>query len=263
MKRRIFLVLIIVIAALAIVVVVSGNGSRTPDKDLTAKATKVAAIFNGEPDDMGWGQAQFTALEDVREELNLEISYSFSVDFTDEESARAVFDKAISDGSDIVYTNSYDFVDWVKEYSERYPEVYFLSCAGSYTSGNVATFFGRIYQMRYLSGIVAGLTTETNHIGYVAAVPIPEVVRGINAFALGVQSVNPDAVVHVGWSDDWVNADKAHEQAVLLLDKYPIDVMTQHHDALDPMIEADCRGVYTIGYNVDQSEVIDHYLTAP
>ena len=77
---------------------------------------------------------------------------------------------------------------------------------------NLSTYFGRIYQIRYLSGIVAGLQTETNEIGYVAAFPIPEVNRGINAFTLGVRSVNPDATVYVSWTNSW-NDDTATADA--------------------------------------------------
>ena len=262
MKKWVIATLVAVVAALAVVIIVTGR--KEPQKEnLTADVTKVAVIMNGEPDDMGWTQAHYEAFEGVREELNLDISYRFSVSAADEEEIHSVFDGIMTENPKIVFTNSYDFVDIVREYSEKYPETCFCSCAGNYTADNVATFFGRIYQMRYLSGIVAGMTTATDHIGYVAAVPIPEVIRGINAFTLGVQSVNPDAVVHVNWTGDWLDEEKAYDKTNELLDSFPIDVMTQHHDSLKPIIAAKEREVYSIGYNVDQSSVSEYYLTAP
>ena len=76
-------------------------------------------------------------------------------------------------------------------------------CSGFKVTSNVGTYFGRMYQPRYLTGIVAGKMTKSNIIGYVAAHPIPEVIRGINAFTLGVRSVNPNAKVHVVWTQTW------------------------------------------------------------
>lgn len=264
MKKWIVAAVVVVVVVLGVIIVATGR-SKT-DKtgvDLTAQQTKIAVLMNGEPDDMGWCQAQYTAFEEIRDKLNLDIAYSFSLVVSDGDSVRAELDRAIENGARIIFTNSYDFVEYVKEYSQKYPDVYFCSCAGNYTSDNTATFFGRIYQMRYLSGIVAGATTETGHIGYVAAVPIPEVIRGINAFALGVQSVNPEAVVHVEWTNDWIDEEKAYNCAEKLMDSFPIDVMTQHHDSLKPIEAALKRGVYSIGYNTDQSSVSEYYLTAP
>ena len=115
-----------------------------------------------------------------------------------------------------------------------------------------------------MSGIVAGLQTETDQIGYVAAYPISEVNRGINAFALGVRSVNPDAVVHVEWCNSWTNDESAGNAAEELLDSYDIDVIAMHTDSLRALEVAEARGVWSIGYNVDNSENYPGtFLTAP
>jgi basic membrane protein A len=120
-----------------------------------------------------------------------------------------------------------------------------------------------MYQIRYLCGIVAGLQTETNEIGYVAAYDLSEVNRGINAFTLGVRKVNPDANVYVRYCDSWDNDDATKKAAEQLFDSHSIDVMTVHSDSLAAYDEAEKRGIYIIGYNRDDSEDYpDYYLTA-
>jgi len=142
--------------------------------------------------------------------------------------------------------------------------VTFLHCSGYLTAENVGTYFGRMYQARYLSGIVAGKMTETNLIGYVAAFPIPEVIRGINAFALGVQSVNPDAKVKVVWTNTWYDPVAEKEAAVSLLEAGGVDVIAQHQDTPFPQLAAEERGAFSVGYNTDMREFApDAVLTSP
>jgi len=147
--------------------------------------------------------------------------------------------------------------------AEKYPEIYFLHATGTGSDKNMSTYFGRIYQIRYLCGIVAGLQTETNEIGYVAAFPIPEVNRGINAFTLGVRSVNSEATVYVSWTYSWHDDTSAAEATNKLLDNHNIDVLTMHSDSLMPLEIAEERGVMSIGYNYDNSRNYpETYLTA-
>jgi basic membrane protein A len=151
----------------------------------------------------------------------------------------------------------------VEKLSKEYPEVTFFHCSGYKQTENMSNYFGRMYQPRYLSGIIAGMKTETNKIGYVAAFPIPEVIRGINAFTLGVQSVNPDAEVEVVWTSTWYNPATEKEAAVSLLDA-GADVITQHQDTVGPQQAAEERGAYSIGYNTDMRDMAPKaYMTAP
>jgi basic membrane protein A len=110
-----------------------------------------------------------------------------------------------------------------------------------------------MYQPRYLTGMVAGAMTKSNLIGYVAAYPIPEVVRGINAFTLGVKSENPDAEVHVMWTKTWYDPTKEKSVATALLNK-GVDVITQHQDSPATQVAAQKWNVYSIGYNTDMSK---------
>ena len=120
-----------------------------------------------------------------------------------------------------------------------------------------------MYQLRYLSGIVAGIQTKTGHIGYIASFPISEVNRGINAFTLGVRSVAPDAVVHVSFCGSWDEDEPAAVCTEKLITGYGADVITMQVDSLAPMKVAEEKGVWSIGNNFDNSEIFPKsFLTA-
>jgi basic membrane protein A len=125
----------------------------------------------------------------------------------------------------------------------------------------MATYFGRIEEARYLTGIIAGRMTKTNVIGYVAAFPIPEVVRGINGFTLGVRSVNPKAQVKVVWTNTWYDPVKEREAAVALLDSNA-DIIAQHQDTTEPQKAAQERGKFSIGYDSDMGKFVGDSVLA-
>lgn len=230
--------------------------------DVTQKQTKVGVILNGKKDDRNWSQSHYEGMEQSAEKLNLKVLYEEEV--AEDESCKAVMEKLIEDGCEIIICNSFSYGEWELEVAKKHPEIYFFHATGTKAEKNLATYFGRIYQMRYLSGIVAGMQTETNCIGYVAAYPIPEVNRGLNAFTLGVRAVNPDANVYVEWCDSWGNDQKAAEATERLLGAQDIDVLAMHSDSLAVMKIAEERGIWSIGYNVDNSENYPKtFLTAP
>ena len=136
--------------------------------------------------------------------------------------------------------------------AKKYPDITFLHCSGFNTAPNVGNYFGRMYEARYVTGIVAGKETKSNVIGYVAAFPIPEVIRGINAFTLGAQSVNPDVQVKVLWTNTWYNPATEKQAAITLIDA-GADIIAQHQNTPGPQQAAEERGKYGIGYNVDMS----------
>jgi len=154
-------------------------------------------------------------------------------------------------------------MDPTLEVASKFPEVTFMHCSGYKSSDNMGTYFGRMYEPRYLAGVVAGKMTKTNIIGYVAAFPIPEVIRGINAFTLGARSVNPDAVVKVVWTQTWFDPAKERDAAEAALD-VKADVITMHQDTPAPLQAAEQRGAFAIGYNsVMKEQVPGAWLTAP
>jgi basic membrane protein A len=176
-------------------------------------------------------------------------------------------EKAIRDlidqGCNVIYTNSFGFMDWTLKVANEFPNVYFGHCSGYKTAENMSSYFGKVYQARYLSGIADGYKTKVNKIGYVAAFPTPEVISGINAFTLGVQSVNPDATVEVIWTSTWYDPAVEKQGAIELLNK-GCDVIAQHQDTTAPQIAAQERGVFAVGYNVPTPDAAPRaYLTAP
>lgn len=156
--------------------------------------------------------------------------------------------------TDIIIATSYGFMDATEIIAKQYPEQVFLHCSGNKIGPNLSSFFGRIYQARYLTGMTAGLMTSSDTIGYVAAYPIPEVVRGINAFTLGVQAVNPKAKVHVIWTRTWYDP-VIESNATLKVIQSGADVITQHQDSFAVQQAAVEKGVYGIGYHSDMSHL--------
>lgn len=180
------------------------------------------------------------------------------VDDSDAEGTKAAIEECVSDGCNIIFTTSWGYMEATAEMAEEYPDVYFSHGTGYMSNGkNFNNYFGRIYQPRYLSGIVAGMNTTSNKIGYVAAMDTSssEVTGGIDAFAIGVASVNPDAKIYVVVTNSWYDPPKEEEAAKKLLDM-GCDVMTQHCDTPYPMTLAQEYGVYGIGYNSDMSKEV-------
>jgi basic membrane protein A len=118
---------------------------------------------------------------------------------------------------DVVFTTSFGYMDETIKAGQRYPDKIFMHCSGFKNSKNVGTYFGDLYQMYYLNGIMAGALTKTNKIGYVAAFPIPELIRHIDAYALGIKTANPDATLSVKWTYAWYGPGKAKEAAEALI----------------------------------------------
>jgi basic membrane protein A len=227
---------------------------------LTKDTIKVGFVYIGTINDEGYTQAHDQgrlALND----MGIKTAYIESV------AENADCEKAIRDlidqGCNVIYTTSFGFMDWTLKVAADHPAVYFGHCSGYKSAANVSTFFGKIEQPRYLSGIVAGMKTKSNKIGYVAAMPIPEVIRGINAFTLGVQSVNPAATVEVIWTNTWFDPAVEKQAALELLNK-GCDVMAQHQDSTATQIAAQEKGAFAIGYNTPTGNAAPKaYLTAP
>jgi len=164
---------------------------------------------------------------------------------------------------DLIFATSYGYMDPMLKVAKQFPKVVFMHCSGFKKAKNMGNYFGRMYQARYLSGMVAGAMTQTKTLGYVAAFPIPEVIRGINAFALGAQAVNPDVEVRVVWTKTWYDPPTEKEAAKSLLD-VGADVITQHQDSPSAQEAAQERGVYSVGYNSDMSKFAPKaHLCAP
>ena len=166
-------------------------------------------------------------------------------------------------GYNLIVATSLGYEQGLLKVAAENPNVKFLHCSGDATTPNISVFFGRMYQARYLTGMVAGAMTKTNSIGYVASFPVPEVIRGINAFALGVQEVNPSAEVRVVWTNNWYSPAEEKSAADFLINSANADVLAQHTDGATVQLAAAERGVYSIGYHSDMSKLVpETHLTA-
>ena len=134
--------------------------------------------------------------------------------------------------------------------AQRFPDVKFEHATGYKRTDNVSTYSGRFYEGRYVAGVIAGKMSKTNKIGYVASFPIPEVVRGINAFILGARSVNPEMTINVVWVNTWYDPGKEGDAAKALIDQ-GADIITQHTDSPAPLQVAENRGVFGFGQASD------------
>lgn len=155
-------------------------------------------------------------------------------------------------GFDLIFATSYGYMDSMLKVANEFPDTIFMHCSGFKTAPNMGNYFGRMYQARFLAGMTAGAMTKSDILGYVAAFPIPEVIRGINAFTLGARSVNPEATVRVVWTKTWYDPATEKEAAKSLLD-VGADVIAQHQDSPSPQEAAQERGAYSVGYNSDMS----------
>ncbi len=185
-------------------------------KPAAAKKLKAAFIYVGPIGDYGWTNAHDLGRQYVEKEFPwLETVYAESV--AEGDSDRFIDRFIQEEKADVVFTTSFGYMDSTIKAGEKYPDKIFFHCSGYKRRPNVGTYFAEFYQLYYLNGLMAGALTKTNKIGYVAAHPIPEVVRHINAFALGAREVNPDVTVDVRWLFSWFDPAKAREAAESLI----------------------------------------------
>ena len=225
------------------------------------KELKVGFVYVSPVGDAGWSYAHDLGRKAIEEMDGVTTSFVEAV--AEGPDAERVIQTMARKKFDLIFATSFGYMDPMLKVAQQFPDTVFMHCAGFKTAANMGNYFGRVYQPRYLSGIVAGSMTKSKVIGYVAAYPIPEVIRGINAFTLGVQSVNPEATVRVVWTKTWYDPAKEKEAAKSLLD-VGADVIAQHQDSPGPQEAAQEKGVYSIGYNTDMSRFAPKsHLTAP
>ncbi len=234
--------------------------TQTSSKGISKDDIKVGVIHLSDPSEgSGYTYTHDLGIQGMQQNLGLsdeQIVRKINVADSDADATREAIKECIDEGCNIIFTTSWGYMETTAEMAEEYPDIYFSHGTGYLSNGkNFNNYFGRIYQARYLSGIVAGMNTTTNKIGYVAAMGSDnsEVTGGIDAFALGIYSVNPDAQVYVKVTDSWYDPDAEKAAAEQLLDM-GCDVITQHCDTPYPQTLAQERGVYGIGYNSDMSK---------
>jgi basic membrane protein A len=238
----------------AIAATTVGSTASAQDASPAGDPFRVAFVYLTSPSDLGYAWAHDQgriALENAIP--GVETAYWDGVPDNDQvEAARAI--RAIAeDGYDLIVTNSSGHAPAVIAVAPDFPDTQFITIGGDQIADNVSTAFGKIEEPRYVSGFLAARMATSGNIGFVAAFPIPQVIRGINAFTLGAQAANPDARVHVAWTSSWFDPEAERAAAESLLEQ-GAEVIAQHQNTADPLKAAEAAGKYGIGYNVDMSD---------
>ena len=224
---------------------------------------RVAFVYTGTPGDGGWTYQHNEGVKELKRAFGdrVRITRTSTLDGAPEESTYVI--RQLAKKNDLIFTTSFGFMDPTLAIAKEFPRVRFEHASGYKSAPNMGNYFGAMEEARYLSGIVAGRATTSNTIGYVAAFPIPEVIRGINAFTLGARSVNPKAKVKVSWAFSWYYPDAERKLASKLIDG-GADVLSQHQDSPDIGEVAQERGKLWVGYDSDMRRFAPKaFLTAP
>lgn len=250
----------------------SSNGSEAKSgiQAISKDKLKIGVIHIGDPaDGSGYSYAHDMGIQGMQKNLGLkddQIVRKLNISDGDSSAIKTAIEDCIAKGCNIIFGTSFGYGDTMDALAKEYPEVIFSHGTGSKSNDqNFNNYFGRIYQARFLAGIAAGLKTESNKIGYVSAygTEMAETCSGINAFALGAQTVNPNAVVYVKTLNSWYDPQHETEYAEALVDM-GCDVIAQHCDTPNPQIVAEKRGVFGCGYNSDMTkDAPKAHLTAP
>lgn len=224
-----------------------------------AGATKVGFIYVGSKDDFGYNQAAYEAAQAMGEATGVEVINAENVPETVED-AVPVLEDMVSQGAGVLFATSYGHFEAAVEVAKANPDVCVVH-QGQFESSldapldNFGTYFSSVFEPVYLAGIAAGSVSETGTLGYVYAFPIPQTLENINAFALGAQTVNPDAKVIAVSTASWCDPGKQAQAAQTLLDQ-GADVLTQHQDCTKTIIEAaEAAGAFSVGYHYDASSL--------
>ena len=256
--RKIFLLTMIFAACTGFTAVDLANAEKIPIEEINP-----GFIFIGPPGDGGWTYMQEKGRLEMESKFPGLKSYTIESVPEGPESVPAMERLIRSNKSKLVFACSFGYMDYVLEVAEKHPNVTFIHISGYKRMKNVGNMFGRMYQPRYLSGLVAGKMSKSGNIGYVAAYPLPEVIRMINAFTLGVREVNPEATVNVIWLFSWFDPGKEKEAAKALIDS-GCDLLAMHADTGAVAQASEEAGVYVIGYNNDMKTFAPKmHLTAP
>lgn len=245
------------------------GGSDVTENTAADDALKVGFIYIGSVNDGGFTQAQHQGTVAMQDYFKGKVQAVWleNVSDQDKSAAKDAATNLIDQGCKVIVGCSFGFMDTLEELanSDDYKDIAFLHFSGNKMNDtNFANYFGATEQPRYLTGIIAGMMTESDKLGYVAAYPYTEVQIGINAFTLGAQSVNPDVEVKVVYINSWYDPEKERTAADELLAQ-GCDIITQHCDTIGPQVAAAEEGAYAIGYNLDNSSVEavnDSYLTS-
>ncbi len=252
-KWRLFSALLIVLALVAASCSSDDEGggacANASDDDVLA----VGFIHVGPVADKGWSWAHDQGAQFLKAQLGDGVSITTLENIAEGADSQRVIEDLAAQGCELIFGTTFGYMEPMLAASANYPDTVFMHATGFLVSDNMGNYFGAAEEARYLSGMAAGAATETNLIGYVAAFPIPEVLRGINAFTLGAQEINPDITVQVVWTSTWFDPPKEGAAAQSLIDA-GADVVAMHQDTPETGTTAEAAGAKWAGYNTDMEE---------
>ncbi|MFB6353510.1 MAG: BMP family ABC transporter substrate-binding protein [Halobacteriales archaeon] len=243
-----------------------GQGTESPTEPAdtaspTPEPIRAAWVYISEVGDLGWSWAHDQGRKYVDDQFDwLETAFSEAVVPAD---SKRVFEEYTNQGYDIIFGTTFGYMDPMFQVAKANPDTLYEHCSGYRTRENMGRYFGRMYQARYLAGVAAGMITEADALGYVAAFPTAEVVRGINAFTHGARSVNDAVTTKVRWTNAWFDPGKSRQAAQSLIDA-GVDVMAQHQDSPAAVKAAAEAGIWSTGYDAPMKEFGgEKYITSP
>ena len=223
---------------------------------------KVGFVYVGPIGDHGWTYQHHEGLKAVEDAYGDKVETTYIESVSEGPDAERVIRQLAASGHGLIFTTSFGFMDPTIKVAKQFPDVKFEHATGYKRADNVATYSARFYEGRYIAGSIAAKMSKTGKAGYVASFPIPEVIRGVNAFLLGMQSVNPDATIAVQWVNSWYDPGKEADAAKALIAQ-GADIITQHTDSPAPLQTAANAGVPAFGQASDMHEFgKDAQLTA-
>jgi len=256
-KRKLFLIALSAICVIVVIFLSILLSGKEQQKD----RVKMGFIMSGGVDEDGWNGMHYNGIKTACDKMNVELLIKENIkEFTGD--CKLAIRELAEEEVGMIILSSYGYSEEVKELVKEYPEVVFYVNSSEYHDVNMTSYFARMYQARYLSGIVAGMKTKTNKIGYVAAMANNEVNRGINAFVLGVKKANADAEVIVGWTGDWDNREEEIATVDKLVNEESIDVVAYHQNQPNVVYAAEEKGIYSIGYHEAAEGCSSKHLTA-
>ena len=219
-----------------------------------ALPVKAGFVYVSPITEAGWTKQHDEGRKAVEKALGDQVKTTFVADVPEGADAERVIRDLAQQGHQIIFTPSFGYMEPTLKVAREFPNVKFESVTGYKTAPNVAVSNARYYEGRYLAGVAAGRMTQTNVAGYVAGFPIPEVLQGINAFTLGMRSVNPKATVKVVWLNAWFDPPREREAAMTLFNQ-DVDVVAFHTGSTAVMAAAQERGKMAVAYHSDMRKV--------
>ena len=215
---------------------------------------KAAWVLLGPIGDAGWTHAHYQGIKAVEEAFGNKVKVTYVEKVPESADAERVLRDLASQGNKIIFTTSFGYMDATVKVAAEFPDVMFEHATGYKLAPNLGVYDHRSYQDAYISGIIAGAMTKTNTLGFVATFPIPEVLRNINAYTLGAQSVNPNIKTKVVWISTWFDPPKEAEAAQSLINA-GADVLLQNTDSSAVLQTAEKNGKYAFGWDSDMSAI--------